>query len=106
MTTTIVYRCPGPNLITGSLSYDTKGIDVDDLKEALSQGWFESVPDAIAAFQKPSVKEPAKDEDQETSMRDELLKKAEELGIDVDRRWGDKRLMAEIEEALAKLPKD
>lgn len=32
--------------------------------------------------------------------RDELLTQAERLKIDVDKRWGDKRLLAEIDKAM------
>lgn len=39
----------------------------------------------------------ADDEDDEDSLREE----AEELGIDVDKRWGAKRLRAEIDKKLA-----
>lgn len=33
---------------------------------------------------------------------DDLRKEAEDLGIEVDKRWGEKRLRSEVDKALAK----
>lgn len=110
MTATIVYKCPGPNLVTGGITFSTLGIDDSELPEAVQNGWFETLPQAIEAFTVPKVAkapapqpEPAKDEpdDNAPPTRDELIQQAEKIGLDVDGRWSDKRLLKEIEEAMA-----
>jgi hypothetical protein len=45
----------------------------------------------------PAAADPA---DNAPPTRDEMLAQAQKLGIDVDKRWGDKRLMAEINKAM------
>jgi hypothetical protein len=42
--------------------------------------------------------------DEAPPTRDEMLAKAEELGLAVDRRWSDKTLAAKIIEALEATP--
>jgi hypothetical protein len=57
---------------------------------ALADGWVDSVPELTAEA-------PVADG---APTRDEMLAQAAKLGIEVDKRWGDKRLMAAIEKAM------
>ena len=98
---TIVYRVPGAHFGPPGFTYDYLGIDTEEaLEAALANGWHESL---IAAIEPPTAApEPAPVPDDDAPvMREELEQKAEELGIKVDGRWSDKRLIAEIEAKMA-----
>lgn len=71
--------------------------DASTLAKRLSQGWSES-KDCSKPTDPVSAPEPAADDVAPT--RDELEAKATELGIKVDGRWSDKRLMLELTKAL------
>ena len=98
MSTTIVYRCPGKQLLTGGVTFDTLGIELDDLDKSLSEGWHETLPAAIDALTKPA--EPVVPADDAPPTRDEMVEQAEKLFIKVDKRWSDETLLAKIAEAL------
>jgi hypothetical protein len=98
MSTTIVYRCPGKHLITNGITFDALGIELADLDKVLSEGWHETVPDAIDALTKPA--EPVVPADDAPPTRDEMVEQAEKLGIKVDKRWSDGTLLDKIAEAL------
>lgn len=70
------------------------------VEKRLAEGWSASKADAIAAKTAVPVAaaEPASDDAPPT--RDELERKAAELRIKVDKRWGDKTLAERIEKAL------
>ena len=95
--TTILYRCPGKHLVTNGITFDTLGIELSDVAKALADGWHETLPAAIEAFQNPAAVIPA---DDAPPIRAEMLQQAEKLGIKVDQRWSDKNLLAKIAEAL------
>jgi hypothetical protein len=94
---TILYRVPGAHFGPPGFTYDYRGIDTQEaLEAALADGWHESMAAAMA----PPVAAPEAapvHADDAPAMRAELEQKAEELGIKVNGRWSDKRLMAEIE---------
>jgi hypothetical protein len=94
---TILYRIPGAHFGPPGFTYDYLGVDTEEaLEAALADGWHESLVSAMA----PPVATPEAaplPADDAPVMRDELEQKAEELGIKVDGRWSDKRLIAEIE---------
>jgi hypothetical protein len=98
---TILYRVPGAHFGPPGFTYDYRGVDTEEaLEAALADGWHESLADAMA----PPVAVPEAapvPADDAPVMRDELEQKAEELGIKVDGRWSDKRLIAEIETKMA-----
>jgi hypothetical protein len=98
---TIFYRVPGAHFGPLGVTYDYRGIDTQEaLDAALADGWHESLAAAMA----PPVAAPEAAPvlaDDAPVMRAELEQKAEELGIKVDGRWSDKRLMAEIETKMA-----
>lgn len=90
----LVYKCPGKHPCQGG-TYSYQSVDCGaELKAALANGWYESIPDAIEG--KP-LDEPV---DNSPPTRAELEQKAGELGIKIDGRWSDKRLTAEIETAM------
>lgn len=107
MSLAFIFRCPGP-FFTNELLESGKFATYDARQVAegtCPDGWYASLEEAIdaAGRAKPaSAPEPpavdALDDTQPT--RDELEKEAERLGIKVDKRWGDKRLMQEVVKAL------
>ena len=80
-----------------------EGVGVDSLivnseadqLAAEDAGWLETVAQVAQSLAAPVVvPEPVKDE---PPTRDEMIAMLERRGVDVDKRWGDKRLMAELE---------
>lgn len=107
---TIVYKCPGPNFGPHGTTYDARGANDSDALEALGrEGWFASLPEAVDAFKNPApapriiaaveISE-ADIDDNAPPTREEMMIKAGELGLVVDRRWSDKTLAAKILEAI------
>ena len=101
---TIVYRCPGPN---AGHQYSWASMGVEDeraMDEALSAGWYRTLPEAVDGWKnvtkKPEPKpEPAIDEFSPPT-REEIEQKCKELGIAVHHRHTDATLLKKIEEAL------
>ena len=111
---TIVYRCPGPHFGPPGTTYNSIGVaDQAALDKALGEGWYATLVEAVDTFLNPaparvaivseplSVSEPAEDA---PPTRDEMLAKAAEIGLAVDRRWSDKTLANKIIEALEAAP--
>lgn len=102
---TIVYRCPGSCWGPPHTTYNSIGVtDQEALDKALADGWFTTLPEAVEVFLNPAparvavVSEPV--EDNAPPTRDEMLTKAAEIGLAVDKRWSDKTLANKIIEAL------
>ena len=102
---TIVYRCPGPHFGPPGTTYQSIGVaDQAALDKALGEGWYATLVEAVDTFLNPAparvaiVSEPLEDDAPPT--RDEMLAKAAEIGLAVDRRWSDKTLANKIIEAL------
>lgn len=94
----LVYRCPGPHVGPKGTTYGAELVkDETESAAALSAGWFATLPEAVEAFLSP----PTVPADDAPPTREELEAKAAELGVKVDKRWGDKRLLDAIEAALA-----
>lgn len=90
----MLYRA-GRELATDAGPMDTLIVSDDDaLSAALADGWHES-PLSAASPEAPEVPP-----DEAPPTRDELERKATELGIKWDGRWGDKRLGDAIAAAL------
>lgn len=84
---TLVYRCPGDHHCAGG-TYAYLGVsEQHQLDDALSGGWFLTLPEAIAG----------EAEDGSAPTRGELEAKATELGIKFDGRTTDKVLAEKIE---------
>jgi len=96
---TFVYKSPGiyPSTKPGK-TYDYIVVeDENAYKQKLSEGWFASSEDAING----KAADPIEDTpDDAPPTRAELEAMAKELGIKFDRRTGDKKLMALIDQEL------
>ncbi len=91
---TLVYKCPGDHQRTGG-TYAYRGVaEQPQLDAALSDGWFLTLPEAIAGKAEEVV-------DDSAPTREELAIKAVELGIKFDGRTTDKALAEKIDLALA-----
>ncbi len=107
---TIVYRCPGDRWGPPGTTYQSIGVaDQKAFDKALADGWFATLPEAASAFLRPARVVAAVDEEQTFAdeappTRDEMLTKAAEIGLAVDRRWSDKTLANKIIEALEVVP--
>jgi len=101
---TLVYRCPGPHWGPPGTTYRADPVtDEADLAAALSAGWFATLPEAAEAFLAPAPPptEPAPaPADDVPPTREELEAHCESLGLKIDGRWSDKRLMIELAKAL------
>lgn len=90
---TLVYKTPGTHARSGG-TYSYLGVaDAAALDAALADGWFLTLPEAIAG----KADEPA---DNSAPTREELEAKATELNIQFDGRTTDKKLAEKIEHAL------
>jgi len=105
---TIVYRCPGPYWGPPGTTYNSLGVYTQEaFDKAIGEGWFATMPEAVDAFLTPAparimaaVDEGQTFADEAPPTRDEMLAKAAEIGLVVDKRWSDKTLAAKIIEAL------
>lgn len=86
----MLYKSGGPEDIHGGRFSTLIVGDAGALEAALADGWHETTAQAAA---------PA-DPDEGAPTRSELEQKAAELGIKIDGRWSDKRLLAEIDAKL------
>ena len=100
------YKAGGTEQIHGGRFSTMVVVNEDELAYALEQGWALSTPDALyMAAEAEALKKEAEQVKTETAdsaqpTRAELEQKAAEMGLQIDKRWGDKRLQAEIEAAL------
>jgi hypothetical protein len=93
----LVYRCPGTNPRPGGTYSYRQIADDDELTEALADGWFATLPEAIDG-KSTQADEPVSDDAPPT--REELEAKATELQIRFDGRTSDKALRDRIAAAL------
>lgn len=92
---TLVYRTPGTHFAsTGTYDYRAAN-SPEDLQQAKENGWFLTLPEAIAG------KHDAEPENDAAPTREELEAKATELEIKFDGRTSDKTLAERIEFVLA-----
>jgi hypothetical protein len=105
---TIVYRCPGPHWGPPKTTYESIGVaDQSAFDKAIAEGYFATLPEAAEAYLNPPtirlVAAVPLDEtfpDEAPPTRDEMLTKAAEIGLVVDKRWSDKTLANKIIDAL------
>lgn len=104
---TIVYRVPGPHWGPMGKTYDYKGIhSAEELNDALADGWFLTILDAIDPPKVESFSvDVVSEDDNKPPTRAELEEKARELKIKFDGRTSDAKLAANIEAALNGLDK-
>lgn len=91
MTKTMLYKHPGPHKIHGN-KFDY--IVTEDIDAALEDGWFLTTPEALEAVEPESTDEPT---------RDEMKKKAAELGIEYPKNIKNARLQKLVEDKLDEL---
>jgi hypothetical protein len=92
-----IYRSPGPHFGPPGNTYDSKGVTPEDLPQAIAEGWSESYLAALGMKPEP---DPALSGDNAPATRAEMEQQAALLGIDVDGRWSDKTLLANIHAAM------
>ena len=105
---TIVYRCPGVNAGFEGTTYSSVGVlTTEQLEERLREGYHRTMPEAVAAYKArktatPFIVQEVEDEDDldAPATREELLQQAEEIGLKVDGRWSDKKLLQKIQERM------
>jgi len=95
--TTMLYKHPGIHEIHGD-RFDYIIVDSDQVNEALADGWSLTTDGAKHNNQLGAVGSEPVNEGSPT--RDEMIQKAESLGIKVDKRWSDETLLDKIEQAL------
>jgi len=94
----LVYKTPGLNPMKGS-SYSFMSVsDHEELKAALREGWFSTLPEAAEGTH--VIENDSIPDDEAMPTREEMEFKARELGIKFDGRTGDKTLLKRITEAL------
>lgn len=101
----LVYRSPGPHWGPPGKTYDCKGVEPEELAEALADGWHESFAAALGLESVKAPVEPVPEPaDDAPPTRDEMLQQAGLLGLKVDKRWSDETLLAKINAAMAAEP--
>lgn len=88
MSTTMLYKYPGPHDIHGD-KFDYVIVDDEAIEQALSEGWSLTTAEAKEAAEPPAV---VADVDDIEALR----LQATGLGITVDKRWKEGRLREEI----------
>jgi hypothetical protein len=89
----IVYKVPGHNAGPKGKTYDWKPVkSEDEFLQALEDGWFDTLEDAISGKANEIEAPPS---------REELKEKAEELGIKYAKNITDKTLFGLIKEKLS-----
>jgi len=103
---TMLYRCPGAYPGPSGVTYDSIGATNDEeWHAARDKGFHPTMPEAVDAFLTPRIAPvpppPAPEPEIDAPpTRDEMLAKAAEIGLTVDKRWSDKTLANKIIEAL------
>jgi predicted amino acid-binding ACT domain protein len=88
---TMLYKHPGQHEIHGS-NFDYIIVDEVDIEQAIKDGWFLTTDEAKAGFSESSNSADA--------TKEEMIQKAESLGIKVDKRWSEETLLDKINQAL------
>lgn len=107
----LVYRCPGPYVGPPGTTYDARRVSTESERlVALGEGWHATLPQAVEAFlaepeedlseHVDEPNEPVPTDDDAPPTRAEMLAKADEIGLRVDKRWSDRTLAARLAEAL------
>jgi hypothetical protein len=97
-----VYRCPGAHFGPSGTTYEAIGIDDEaKLQSALKDGWSKTLVEAAISFIEP---EKAIGSSEEISnsfpTREEMIQQAAKIGLKIDRRLNDAKLIEKINEAM------
>jgi hypothetical protein len=87
-----------PRLVYKSASNHVVANDEQQFEQLIADGWFPTVPEAIAGKLNPT--DNGDESDEALPTREELETKATELGIKFQPNIGDKKLAAKIADAL------
>jgi hypothetical protein len=99
---TIVYKCPGKHFGPNGTTYESIGVnDEDQLQSALNDGWSKTIIEAAIRFieSKESL-DSAKEVFSSAPTREEMIQQADKIGLKIDRRWSDAKLVEKINEAM------
>lgn len=88
---TMLYKHPGQHEIHES-NFDFIIVDECDVQQAIKDGWFLTTDAA-----KSNDKQPY---ESESTNRQEMIQKAESLGIKVDKRWSDETLISKVSQII------
>jgi predicted trehalose synthase len=88
---TMLYKHPGKHEIHGS-NFDYIIVDESDIEQAIKDGWFMTTDEAKDNFAEVS--------DSTDTSKEEMIQKAESLGIKVDKRWSVETLLDKIKQAM------
>ncbi len=103
MNPTLLYKSPGDHFGPEGKTYSYVGVKTqEELDAKLSDGWHETLADAIAP-KAAAPAEPIIPDDNAAPLRSELEEKAKELGLKFDGRTSDNKLAQKIQEALGAL---
>ena len=94
MTKTMVYTAPGPHKLHG-LMVDYAIVNDCEVEHYLAEGWGRSPLEAVEKRDAEKTPDPKRD----GLTRDELVAKAESLGIKVTGRMKDETILKKIQEA-------
>jgi len=97
-----VYRCPGAHFGPNGTTYESIGVnDEVQLQSAVLDGWSKTLVEAVIKFIEPKeVIDHTKEVSNSAPTREEMLQQADKIGLKVDRRWGDEKLIEKINEVM------
>lgn len=98
----MVFKVPGTMAVHEGVGYDWMIVEASDVPSHVKAGWHASIVDAKAALAAAHAEpEPSADESDDTPpTRAELEEQCKKLGIKVDGRYSDRRLLALIAEKM------
>lgn len=94
---TMLYKAPGPHDIHGG-KFDHVVVDDEFIQDKLAEGWFLTTTEAAEAYAAQKLAAPVEAPD----TREDMERKARDLGIKFDGRTTDKKLAFLIEERQTK----
>lgn len=95
----MVFKVPGTMAKNVGVSYDYLVVEAEDVAVKVAKGWSADLVSAQAKAAAPEP-EPVAD-DNAPPTREELEEQCKKLGIKVDGRYSDRRLLSMIEEKMA-----
>jgi len=97
-----VYRCPGAHFGPNGTTYESIGVnDEAQLQAAVLDGWSKTLVEAVIKFIEPKeVIDHPKEVSNSAPTREEMLQQADKIGLKVDRRWGNEKLIEKINEVM------
>jgi hypothetical protein len=99
---TIVYKCPGQHFGPSGTTYELIGVKDDaQLQSVLGDGWSKTLIEAAIRFIEPKEAiGTSKEVSNSAPTREEMIQQADKIGLKIDRRWNDAKLIEKINEAM------